>query len=168
MNRRGFTLIETLLYTTIAASILFLASLFFSTILDARAKQFAIMEAEEQGSGALDQILHDIRNAESIVSPATSTAGTVLSLNMPGIADDPIVYDVSGGVLRVTRGTSSTLQLTNTRITVLDFTVSNFSRSGSHGSVQISFAIEYVNPSGRQSQAYRRRFVGSASIRLDT
>jgi prepilin-type N-terminal cleavage/methylation domain-containing protein len=165
-NRKGFTLVELLLSTTILASLLFVLSLFFSLVLQARVKQQTIAEVEEQGRAVLRHMAQDARNAESILSPVTSTAGTALSLDMPGTGVGTIIYDAAGGALRVMRGTTSTLQLTNGRVLATDVTFTNLSRTGTRGAVRMEFTLSYAASSTRQEYIYSKRFTGSASIRV--
>lgn len=165
-NRQGFTLVELLLYTAIAASLLLVVSLFFSMLLETRVKQQAIAEVEEQGLAAMQQILQDARNAESILSPATSTAAGTLSLNMPGTAVNTVAYDSTGGALRVTRGTTSTMALTNARVSASDVAFTNLSRTGTRGTIRAEFTLQYAASTTRAAYIYNKRFIGSATIRI--
>lgn len=164
--RKGFTLVELLLYTAISASLLLMLSLFFHTALETRVKQQAIAEVEEQGTAAMQQLLQDARNAESIISPATSTSAGSLTLNMPGTAINTVVYDSAGGALRIMRGTTSTMALTNTRVSVSDVIFTNLSGFGTRGTLRAAFTLAYAASTTRAEYMYSRRFIGSATMRV--
>jgi type II secretory pathway pseudopilin PulG len=162
----GFTLIELLLYTTVAASLVLVLSSFFSLLVDMRIRQQVVAEVEEKGLSVLSQILQDARNAESIISPATSTSAGSLTLNMPGTAINTITYDSSAGVLRVARGNTSTIAVTNNHILATDVLFSNVSRSGTRGTLRVGFTLQYAASTTQSVYSYSQRFTGSATIRI--
>ncbi len=161
----GFTLIELLLYIAVSSAILLASSVFLATMLGARVKSQSISEVEAQGAQAMETILQTVRNASSVVSPATSTTAASLSLATYSGATNPTVFDVSGGALRITEGVGSPVALTSPLVSVASFSAANVSRSGTPGTLRISFTLTYVHQSGRNEYAVTRTFIGSASLR---
>ncbi len=164
-SQKGFTLVELLLYVAIAGIILLTISLFLQTLLESRVKNQTIAEVEQQGLQAMQLITQTLRNAAVINSPSTGTGTTTLSVNTYTGANNPTVFDVSGGVLRVKEGAAAAIPLTNSRVTVSTLSFQNFSRSGTAGTIRIQFTLSYVNPSGRNEYSYSQIFYASASLR---
>ncbi len=162
---RGFTLIELLLYLGLASVMMLTLAVFFSTMLSARVKNQAIAEVEQQGVQVLEIITQAIRNADAVNSPAVGASASVLSLDMFPVADDPTVFDLVSGAVRITAGAGAAVALVNSRVTVSGLAFQNLSRSGTPGTIRITFTLSHVNPTGRNEYEYSKTFYGSASLR---
>lgn len=162
----GFTLIEMLLYVALASILLFIISVLYMLLLQSRIKNQTIAEVEQQGIQAMQQMNQTIRNATAITSPTIGASNAVLTITVPTASKSPTVFDLSGGVLRITEGTTSAaLALTSSKVTSSALTFYNLSRSGTNGTVRIQFTITAVNNSGRNEYDYNKTFYGSASLR---
>lgn len=161
----GFTLIELLLYIAISSILLLALSIFLSTLIQARIKNQTIMEVENQGLLVMRQITQTIRNAEAITVPAEGSNASSLTLDVITVAQDPTMFDVSGGVIQVTEGAAAPIALTNSRVTVSSLTFYNLSRTGTPGTIRIQLVLAYVNPSGRNEYSYQKSFFGTATLR---
>lgn len=164
-TQKGFTLIELLLYVGIASSILLSSTIFLQTLLESRVKNQTIAEVEQQGLQVMQIITQTIRNAENITSPAISTSGTSLTLDVVNASDDPTVFDLSSGAIRITEGIGSPIPLTNSRVAVSSLTFDNLSRASTPGVVRVSFTISYINSSGREEYDFSKTFYASATLR---
>lgn len=162
---KGFTLIELLLYVSIASIILLTTSLFLSTLLESRIKNQTIAEVDQQGLAVMQLVTQTVRNAATINAPTIGTSASSLSVNTYTTGNNPTVFDLSAGVLRITEGAGSAVELTNSRVTASAVTFQNLSRSGTPGTIRIQFTITYVNPSGRNEYSFSKTFIGSASLR---
>jgi len=164
-TQKGFTLIELLLYIALASVLLIAASTFLGTTLEARVKNQTIAEVEQQGLAAMHMILQSIRNAEAITSPSQGTSASSLTLDVVTVSDDPTVFDLSSGTLRIKEGAASTLPLTNSRVTASALTFMNLSRNSTPGVVRVQFTLTLVNNSGRNEYEYSKTFISSATLR---
>lgn len=164
-QQRGFTLIELLLYVSIAAALLLASSVFLSTLLQSRIKNQAIAEVEGQGAAALQVIAQSIRNASGINAPSSGSNASTLSLAVDSAGNDPTVFDVASGILRMKEGASIATSLTNSRVVVTNLVFSNLSRSGTLGTVRIGFTVTATNTSGRNEYSFSKDFVMSATLR---
>lgn len=164
-QQQGFTLIELLLYAGIAAALLLVVSLFLSTLLGSRIKNQTIAEVEGQGAAALQLITQTIRNASGINTPSPGSNASTLSLVVDDSGGDPTVFDVASGALRVKEGSSGAIALTNSRVIVSNLTVSNFSRSGTLGTIRVEYTITAKNVSGRNEYSFSKTFLASATLR---
>lgn len=162
---KGFTLVELLLYTIIAASIMLGASLLFAALLQSQVKYQVVNEVERNGIFVMEQLTQTIRNADSILSPVTSTAAASLSLNMPGITSDPTLFDSAGNAIRITVGTTSTMAITNNRVSVTNLQFNNLTRTGAPGAIRIWFTLSATVSSTLSEYQYAKTFTGSATLR---
>lgn len=163
--QKGFTLIEILLYVGIASTILLVSTMFLQTLLEARIKNTTIAEVEQQGLQVMQYITQTIRNAESVTIPSVGTSASLLTLDVVDVSDDPTLFDLSNGTIRITEGASSPVVLTNSRVIASNLTFENYSRPDTPGVVRISFILTYENLSGRQEHEFEKTFYASASLR---
>lgn len=162
---KGFTLIEILLYISISAVILLSISVFFSMLLQSRIKNQTIAEVEQQGLAVMQLITQTARNAEAITLPTQGASASSLTLDVVEVANDPIIFDIASGVIRITEGAGSALPLTNFRVTASTLTFQNLSRTGTPGAIRIQFILTHINPEGRNEYNFSKIFYGSASLR---
>jgi len=164
-KNHGFTLVELVLYVSLAAILLVGVSIFFSVLLNARTKNKTIAEVEQNGVQVMNLITQTIRNAIKINSPAQGTSAASLSVNVADASSSPTVFDLVDGAIRLTEGSSTPITLTSSRITATNLTFANLSRAGTFGTIHVEFALNYINPEGRNELEYQKIFYGSASLR---
>src|SRR3989338_5710404 len=100
-TKSGFTLIELLLYVAISSVMLLITSLFLQTLLQSRIKNQTIAEVEQQGLHIMQLITQTVRNAEAITAPAPSASAASLTLDVIPAANDPTVFDLADGAIRI-------------------------------------------------------------------
>lgn len=142
---RGFSLIETLLYVALAAGILFVVASFIISVLEVRVKTETIATVDQEGNHAVAIMTQTIRNAVAINTPATSTEGSVLSLNTGVAGNDPTVFQLAGGVITMTEGANSAVPLTSNLVVVSNLMFHNLSKPNTPGNVDISFTVDHVH-----------------------
>jgi Tfp pilus assembly protein PilW len=165
IKQKGFTLLELLLYIATSAAILLVISGFLSVLLKARIKNQTVSDVEIQGQAVMRLMTQTIRNSSTINSPANGVSASSISLNTYVPAQNPTIFDLSGGVLQIKEGVGAVIPLTNSRVTVSGVTFHNLSRAGSPGTVHLQFTLTRVNVSGRNEYTYSKTFTGSASLR---
>lgn len=161
----GYTLIELLLYVSIVGSLLTAISVFFASAADARIKTQSIAEVDQQGNAALDYIAQTIRNADGITAPSAGSTGTSLTVSVPNVSLNPTVFNLSGTTLQVKEGGDAAVALTNSKVAVSSLSVTNLTRSGTKGIVQVSFVVSRVNVSNKNEYSYQKTFTTSAALR---
>ncbi len=164
-SSKGFTLIELLLYVVIFSVLSLSFFYFMQSIGEARVKQQTIAEVEQQGLAAMQTVIQTARNAENITSPSMGASASSVTLDVITVADDPTVFDLSGGVLRITKGTSAAVSLTNSRVTASSLTIQNLSRPSTPGIIRVQFTLTAVNSTGRSEYLYAKTFITSAALR---
>lgn len=163
--KNGFTLLELLLYTSLVSVMLLIVSVFLSFLLESRVKNQTIAEVEQQGLQVMEAISQIVRNSEAINAPAQSTSAPSLSLDVITAGNDPTVFDVASGVIRITEGAGTPIALTNTRVIASDVLFQNLTLAGTPGTVRIQFILTHANPGGRNEYSFSKTFTGSATLR---
>lgn len=164
----GFTLIELLLYIATASILLLAISSFAILLSESRLKHRSISEVEQQGHFIMEVITQAVRNAESVTSPTIGSVGSSLTLDVVDSSLDPTVFALSSGTMQIQEGsTATTADLSSSTVQVSDLTVTNLSREDTSATVEISFTVSTVNPSGRNEFDFTQTFTSSATVRYD-
>lgn len=165
-KNKGYTLIELILYISLAAVMLLAISMALSTFFEARIKSKVISELDGEGTQAMQLITQTIRNANSINSPLIGINDSSLSLNVIDPSKDPTVFSLVGGEIIIKEGLNSEIPLTNKYQTVSSgLLFENLSRPLTPGTIGISFISSHLNPEGRNEYNYSRSFYGTATLR---
>lgn len=164
-RNHGFTLIELLLYVSIVGGMILSISAFLPLLMQSRVKNQTVSEVEQQGIGVMQIATQTVRNATAINSPTQGLSTTSLSVNVVDPTKNPTVFDLSSGAIRVKEGSGAAVLITNPQVVASGLTIRNLSRTGTHGTVQISFTLALVNPGGRQEYNFSKTFYASASRR---
>lgn len=161
----GFTLIELLLYVGVATLLLLAISIFLSALLQSRLKNQTIAEVEQQGLQVMQIITQTLRNADAINSPAPGVGASSLSVNTYVAPNNPTIFDLASGAIRVTEGAGSAVPLTNSRVIASQLNFQNLSRASTPGTVRVQFTLTHANPEGRNEYNFSKTFIGSATLR---
>ncbi len=144
-KQKGFTLIELLLYMGLSAMVLFVTSMFLITLLEARVKNQTIATVNQEGNQAMSIITQTLRNATAINSPTIGTDSAVLSVNTPITGNNPTVFDLSNGAIRMTEGINPSVNLTSNLVIITNLNFRNLSRPSTPGNVDITFNVEHIH-----------------------
>jgi len=161
----GFTLVELLLYIALTTVMIATVSGYIYLTLQARVKGQVIAEVEQQGIQAIQNMTQIIRNATGVNSPALGASGSSTSVTVLNFSNSPTVFNVVAGVFRITEGAKTPVPLTNDRVTVSAFTVTNVSQSTSSNTLRLQFTLTAVNPNGRSEYSYAKTFTTTADLR---
>ncbi len=166
-SQSGVSLIEMLIYIAIV-SVLALAFSNFAldvtgTSTKARVKQDVVQNARF----GLERINQAIREANG-VNTGSSTFGIspgVLSLSMDNAAVNPTVFDISGGVLRITEGVGSPEELTQSDLSVSSLIFTDLSVTGRTVNIKTSLTVEHPNPENIEIYDASITMDGAAAVR---
>ena len=148
MDKKGFTLIEILIYTTIIAVFLVTAINFSLGIIASKAKAKSVREVEQNSRFAIERMSQEIRRAVDInlSDSVFNQHPGVLSLAMPEDSDNPTVFDLSSdGALRITQGTSTPQILTSDQVEVSNLVFTNLSPNDWSKNIKINLTVQYKN-----------------------
>lgn len=164
-NERGFSLIEILLTVAAFGAVMLMLTVLLSNMLSTNVKTQAFAEVDFNGQFIVEKITQAVRNAQTLQGPTAGQAAAVLTLGMAASADNPTIFDLSNGVVRMKEGSAPALALSSSKVTVSNFVVTNLSRPDTRGMVNISFTVSHLNPTGRQELLVSKDFYASASLR---
>lgn len=164
-NKKAFTLIEMILYVSLVSTMLFVIVSFLSLILQSRIKNQSIAEVDQQGIQVMQIVTQTIRNAIQINSPSLGASGSSLSINVVSAPNNPTIFDLSSGTIRITEGASSPVSLTSNRITASNLTFQNLSPNSTGGSIRITFTLSQKNPGSKNEYDFTKTFYDTATLR---
>lgn len=138
----GFTLIETVIYIAIISVFLVSVIQFSTNVIRTGEKARVMNEVQQNARFALERITREIRSADSVnigASTFDSHPG-VLSISKGGANT---VFDLSGGVLRITEGAGSPVNLTTGSVNITNLVFENFSVINRTQNIRISITVEH-------------------------
>jgi len=147
-ERSGFTLIELLLYAVIfAVSSVFLVNI-LTTITQTEVRQNSINGVSQQVSFVADTVQRLVRQASLIENPA-GVASTTLALRMTATSTDrtTVYADASSTGIFLKQidvnGVVTIIPLTDSNVTVGNFTVTKYETAGGQAIAQIDLTLNY-------------------------
>ncbi|MBI2033814.1 MAG: prepilin-type N-terminal cleavage/methylation domain-containing protein [Candidatus Liptonbacteria bacterium] len=164
-NRRGFTLVELILYVSVSALVALAAAGLIVIIIQARVKSQTVAEVEQVGSHVLNLITQTARNSLRINSPLPGGSSSVLSLANQSSTKNPTIFDVQSSTIRITEGAYQPVPLTSSRLLASSLLFQNLSRTNTSGTIRIQFTLTHQNPGSRNEYDYVKNFYGSATVR---
>jgi prepilin-type N-terminal cleavage/methylation domain-containing protein len=147
--KKGFTLIEFLIYVAIVGSILVLMTNLFWNVILGGTKENSYQEVQQNGRFALLKMEQEIKKAIGINNPSPGTSASSLSLLMANSSLNPTVFNLNGGKLIITQGSSSPIEITTDQVSVSSLRFTNLSYFGTPGTIGIEMTIENLNPANR-------------------
>ena len=96
MAKRGFTLIEMLLYMAILSIVILALSSFLFLSYSSRIKATVIAEVEQQGNQTMSIVTQNIRNAQSVTSPISGVSAASLTLSEYSAPLSPTIFAQTG------------------------------------------------------------------------
>ena len=164
-SQTGFTLIELLLYIAILGILLSALAYFFIGTASTKVGSQAENNANQQAAFAMETITQAIRNSDSITAPTANNNAAQLTLAVPAGTSSPTIFALNGGAITIKEGTAAEVPLTSSSVVVTNLSFANASRSGTPGSIQISFTMSAASSSNRSEFNYSKTFTTTASIR---
>jgi hypothetical protein len=124
--RRGFSIIETVLYVAILIMIMATMVIFLINVVRRESKVTMVLEVNQNARFALEKMNAVIRNSKDATLPADGGgSGPTLSLTMPDSSVSPTVFAVTNGVLTMKQGTAAAVPLTSSAVKVSNLTFTN-------------------------------------------
>ena len=164
-NRKGFSLVETIIYVAIFSIFIAGTASFLNTMTSSRLNNQMVLEINDQGSSVMKTMTQSIRNANQVNSPTITNTALNLSLVTSLASTSPTVFSQGGGVLYMSEGAGSPVALTNNKVVVSDLTFSNLSRPDTPNIIKISFNLTSTNATSSSSGQYSFVFNGSGALR---
>lgn len=146
-NKKGFSLMETIIYIAIVGFIVTSLVAFGISVSNSRNKTYVMQEVQANTRVALGIISEKIR-ASTGVNVSGSVFNTdpgILSLEIPAASKNPTVIDLNtnDGVLRITEGVLVPVSVTSDKVKVTDLIFTNLTQSGDRENIKVSLTLEY-------------------------
>ncbi len=180
MNKRGFSLIEFLIYIAIFSVIAGLMTGILTMVLKVNQKESASAEATSQLNFVTQTIGRLVRESSNI-EIATSTATSTLKLRMKDSAGivstdrDPVIIwlDESLKIIKMSEGTGDnkrTGELTNNRVIADKLEFKKFSQYPGHDTVSIDIQLTYNsnNPNSRITRSLQSAIARVSAATFDS
>lgn len=162
---KGTGFIELIIYMAIATIMIGSIASFVVTNKKMGDSNKVIAEVELQGTDVMQIITQAVRNSISINSPAAGSSGSSLSLVTDTAGNNPTVFDLSDGKIRIKEGNNAAIELNSDQVQISNLSFQNLADTGAPGSIRISFDINYLNPGNKPELNYQKTYYGSASLR---
>lgn len=139
MKKRGFTIVELLIYIGLLSILLVVLTEIFLSILDLQSEGRAVSSVAQDGRFLIARLNYDLRRSSSITEPAT--LGETSTNAIVTIDGNPYTFAENGGNLVLTTdGSSENLNSEGSRVTNLTFT--RLGNVGGKNSLQIKFKLK--------------------------
>lgn len=150
-SRKGFTLIEILVFMALFSVILIVLTDLFSSTLQVRTESEATAAVQADASYIMARLMHDIAQASAVTVPSSlGGSGASLQITLNGINYS---YALSGGNLTLTNNTgTNVLNGTDTTVSSLSFT--RLGNGVAKDSVRFSYTVtsKASRSSGQESR----------------
>jgi prepilin-type N-terminal cleavage/methylation domain-containing protein len=141
-SKKGFTMVELLLYMGIFSILLVVLMQLFGSILDVHLESQATSSVSQDGNYIFSRLSYDVRQATAIASPSLGASGSTLQIT-GGSAN--YTYSLSGNNLMLTNNTTGTtdqLNSTNTTISSVTFKTLGNGAVGNKSTVQVIMTVK--------------------------
>jgi type II secretory pathway pseudopilin PulG len=163
-SKKGFTLLETILYVTLATVVLYAAAQLYMVIIVTQEKNHAMADVTLASENALVHITQTIRDSRNVTTPNAGFASDEMSLEMRDGAPYPTEeFSLVDGVIMMQDGSQPPVAITPSNIVVSNLQFSNMSTVQPY-SVQVSFTAT-SNSSDRADLTYSDTFYATATTR---
>lgn len=152
-NKRGFTIVELIIYMGILSLILIVMTDIFSSIIDVRRDSEAITVVEQDGNFLLAKLFYDISHAQSIATPATLGAtSNTLQITISGVTN---TYSLNSGNLQVVNANGTNV-LNSLNSSISNLTFLRLGNSSGKNTIQLSFTVtsKILRVSSTESKTY--------------
>ena len=155
-HRRGFTLVESLIYATIIVFVAIVAIGLILNILEGQAKSKSMYSVQENARLVMGRIVQEIHAAQDINTGSSDfdinlaepiNVGKKLSLQMRDSGLNPTEIDVSSYVARIKQGSGSVEEISSDNIKITKLVFTNLSSSnGRSKNIRVELTVEQPNP----------------------
>lgn len=141
--RKGFTIIELLVYLAIFSVVVVAFVTIFIGIIRVQSNQSSEAEVETQSQFLLQQVQYYVEQS-SLVDMPQDTPSTTLTLRMANPALDPTYITLSSGTLYLQQtATGTPVALSSNAVTISSLSFTKHSNAPSHDSVSVAMTVAY-------------------------
>jgi type II secretory pathway pseudopilin PulG len=164
-TKKGFSLIETLLYISVFSVVVFLIFGVYGIVIESKVRQRTLTEVSEEGSRMMQIMTQTVRNAVSLNAPLPTETGYVLSLYVIDPLKNPTLFYVNDNNLLIAEGGGTPVVLNSNNLSVSNLEFSNLSGSGTNGTVNIKFTLSSNSTNIQKIYQFSQDFESNATVR---
>lgn len=155
----GFSLLETVLFLGILSIMSGTIVAVYIATQEARIRQRSVAELEQTGTELLSTMTKNIRRAERVLAPTTNGTGGILTLQMAGNAEFPMIFarTASGNLVNVQKTLIS--ELLTSRVTISNMSFRNVADTNVAYSFDLTIVIPTIVPA-----PYTRTFGATVTL----
>ena len=147
--KKGYTLIEVIIYLGIVSMVIVAFIVFVFSISDPSSKTYVVSEVQANMRIASNLIAQKIR-ASTGINIASSTFDVdpgVLSLQMASSTLNPTVFSLSAdnGILQITQGAGSPIDITSDEVRVVNLIFRDYTLSNERENIRVEIEMEFDN-----------------------
>lgn len=140
--RRGFTLLEVIVFIAIFAVTIMAFMTIFVSVSKVLVRQGGASEVAQQSQFLLQNLQYYIERS-SQVDITADAATTSLRLRMPEASQDPVIFNLSGNAITLQVGAGAASALTSGKVKVNNLSFVRRTNVPGHDSVAVAFTLEY-------------------------
>lgn len=152
-KRRGFTLIETLIYTAIISIIISSFILILYNIVQSVDRTTRNVDLVEQKQFLIQKIDWVLQSVSVVNTPTAGDSAASISVNKINYALNPVVVSAQNGVLRISEGGGADISLTPTGVVVSNL---NFIHTATANETSIKFTATISNSATSTNISYTK------------
>lgn len=161
-HKRGFTLIETILFVAVSAVVVYAVAILQAAIVENDARTYAKVTTDSSAAHMMYILTDALRRADSVTEPAQGTASSELVLEFDDGELNPTRFFVEEGILYMEEGAAAPISLTSSDVEIRAIQFENRSAVPDFDSVHFEFDAAFRNE-GRPVQEYHQTYYGGAS-----
>ncbi len=143
--KKGFTLIEILIYLALVSLITTIAIASVYPLIDNYYRNQARLDIEGEVNFLMRKINWALMGAYLINQPTAGSTSTTLSINKEGFSQNPIAFDVNNGDFRISLAGAGPIVLNNVNVKIEKAEFEHISQSGLPALVGIELSIKHSN-----------------------
>jgi len=166
-NYKGFTLIEAMLYVAVLVVIISAVGSFFLWVTRSNTKARVMRETLDNSRRAIEIMVSEIKEAESIYSPTTSSDQLSLETKkyLPGGEETSYIdFYLCGKRLCLKKESQNPVALTSDQVEINNLVFTQIA-TGTIPSVQINLTVDYKNPNNKQEYRSSTETTSTVSLR---
>jgi len=167
--RKGFTLIEVLIATTIFTLVIVAFIAIFITVVGVQTMQTSAASVNEESEALLQKIQYYIE-LSSYISSTQDLSTSTLTLRMPSSTIDPTVLSLANGTVYLQQASGTLQPLSDNKVVVSNLLFTRRENTPGHDAVNVSFTVSYNTSNIKQmvSQALQTSVAEVSAATFDS
>jgi hypothetical protein len=160
---KAYSLIEVLLYMALTSMLVITLSTFYTSLMQARQRNFVVREVNEQAVFITDQLRQKLSDSSQVNTPAVGTQSQTLDIDTQSFGN--IQFRVTNNLLEISTDGGPYQQLSTDSVTLTNLSFSNVSDGTTSDVITISFDLSYTATSNRAEENYSNSYQTTVTLK---